>query len=130
SGEGRAAGGRGEVPRRGPIGDAVHVLDGAALPVPQPPRTARRVPPAERHRPADDGTASGLRRAALDRVPAASSGHAFAYQRRNCGGAGFFFSTLTMLATPRHVTLQHPRIECFYPADAGTESTPQPLARV
>ena len=40
-----------------------------------------------------------------------------------------FFSTLTMLATPRDVTLEQLRIECFYPADAATEATAQRLAR-
>ena len=34
-----------------------------------------------------------------------------------------FFSTLTMLATPRDVTLEQLRIECFYPADSVTEET-------
>jgi hypothetical protein len=32
-----------------------------------------------------------------------------------------FFSTLTMLATPRDVILEELRIECFYPADQETE---------
>jgi hypothetical protein len=40
-----------------------------------------------------------------------------------------FFSTLTMLATPRDVMLEQLRIECFYPADAATEATAQRLAR-
>ncbi len=39
-----------------------------------------------------------------------------------------FFSTLTMLATPRDVMLEHLRIECFYPADAATEETARRLA--
>jgi len=34
-----------------------------------------------------------------------------------------FFSTLTMLATPRDVTLEQLRIECFYPVDRETEAT-------
>lgn len=34
-----------------------------------------------------------------------------------------FFSTLTMLATPRDIMLEQLRIECFYPADAATEET-------
>ena len=34
-----------------------------------------------------------------------------------------FFSTLTVLATPRDVTLEQLRIECFYPADSVTEET-------
>ena len=32
-----------------------------------------------------------------------------------------FFSTLTMLASPHDVTLEHLRIECFYPGDRATE---------
>ena len=39
-----------------------------------------------------------------------------------------FFSTLTMLATPRDVTLEQLRIECFYPADQETEDTARRLA--
>ena len=39
-----------------------------------------------------------------------------------------FFSTLTMLATPRDVTLEQLRIECFYPADKQTEETARRLA--
>jgi transcriptional regulator with XRE-family HTH domain len=39
-----------------------------------------------------------------------------------------FFSTLTMLATPRDIMLQQLRIECFYPADAITEETARRLA--
>jgi len=39
-----------------------------------------------------------------------------------------FFSTLTMLATPRDVTLEHLRIECFYPADRATETAARRLA--
>jgi transcriptional regulator with XRE-family HTH domain len=39
-----------------------------------------------------------------------------------------FFSTLTALATPRDVTLEHLRIECFYPADDATEATARRLA--
>jgi transcriptional regulator with XRE-family HTH domain len=39
-----------------------------------------------------------------------------------------FFSTLTTFATPRDVTLQHLRIECFFPADATTEQTARRLA--
>jgi transcriptional regulator with XRE-family HTH domain len=39
-----------------------------------------------------------------------------------------FFSTLTMLATPRDVTLEQLRIECFYPADPATEETARRLA--
>jgi transcriptional regulator with XRE-family HTH domain len=34
-----------------------------------------------------------------------------------------FFSTLTMLATPRDITLEQLRIECFYPADSVTEES-------
>jgi hypothetical protein len=45
-----------------------------------------------------------------------------------------FFSMITMLGTPRDVTLQQLKIECFFPADAITEQTarrlavPQPVA--
>ena len=39
-----------------------------------------------------------------------------------------FFSTLTMLATPRDVMLEQLRIECFYPADQETEETARRLA--
>jgi transcriptional regulator with XRE-family HTH domain len=39
-----------------------------------------------------------------------------------------FFSTLTALATPRDVTLEQLRIECFYPADGETEATARRLA--
>jgi transcriptional regulator with XRE-family HTH domain len=39
-----------------------------------------------------------------------------------------FFSTLTMLATPRDVALEQLRIECFYPADRATEDTARHLA--
>jgi hypothetical protein len=39
-----------------------------------------------------------------------------------------FFSTLTALATPRDITLQQLRIECFYPAYAVTEETARRLA--
>jgi len=39
-----------------------------------------------------------------------------------------FFSTLTMLAMPRDITLQKLRIECFYPADTITEETARRLA--
>jgi hypothetical protein len=39
-----------------------------------------------------------------------------------------FFSTLTMLATPRDITLQQLRIESFYPADTITEETARRLA--
>jgi len=39
-----------------------------------------------------------------------------------------FFSTLTMLATPHDVTLEHLRIECFYPADRATEEAARRLA--
>ena len=33
-----------------------------------------------------------------------------------------YFSTVTTLGTPQDVTLQEMRIECFFPADAATES--------
>jgi transcriptional regulator with XRE-family HTH domain len=47
-----------------------------------------------------------------------------------------FFSMITTLETPRDVTLQQLKIECFFPADAATEQTarhmastaPQPIA--
>ena len=39
-----------------------------------------------------------------------------------------FFSTLTMLATPRDVGLEQLRIECFYPADRTTEDAARRLA--
>jgi hypothetical protein len=39
-----------------------------------------------------------------------------------------FFSTLTMLATPRDIMLEQLRIECFYPADTATEETARRLA--
>jgi len=39
-----------------------------------------------------------------------------------------FFSTMTVLASPRDITLQQLRIECFYPADDATEETARRLA--
>ena len=39
-----------------------------------------------------------------------------------------FFSTITKLATPRDVMLQHLMIECFFPADAVTEAAARRLA--
>ena len=47
-----------------------------------------------------------------------------------------FFSMITTMGTPRDVTLQRLKIECFFPADAGTEQlarrlaipSPQPIA--
>ena len=39
-----------------------------------------------------------------------------------------FFSTITTLATPQDVTLQQLRIECFHPADTGTETIARRLA--
>jgi transcriptional regulator with XRE-family HTH domain len=39
-----------------------------------------------------------------------------------------FFSMITTLGTPRDVTLQQLKIECFFPADAGTEHTARRLA--
>ena len=41
-----------------------------------------------------------------------------------------FFSTLTTLATPRDVTLEQLRIECFYPADGETEAAARRIAGV
>lgn len=39
-----------------------------------------------------------------------------------------FFSTITMFAKPRDVTLQQLKIECFFPADAVTEQVARRLA--
>jgi hypothetical protein len=47
-----------------------------------------------------------------------------------------FFSMITTMGTPRDVTLQQLKIECFFPADAATEqlarrlalASPQPVA--
>jgi transcriptional regulator with XRE-family HTH domain len=39
-----------------------------------------------------------------------------------------FFTTLTMLATPRDVGLEQLRIECFYPADRATEDAARRIA--
>jgi hypothetical protein len=39
-----------------------------------------------------------------------------------------FFSMITMLGTPRDVTLQQLKIECFFPADAVTEQIARQLA--
>ena len=39
-----------------------------------------------------------------------------------------FFSMITTLGTPRDVTLQQLKIECFFPADAITEQTARRLA--
>jgi transcriptional regulator with XRE-family HTH domain len=47
-----------------------------------------------------------------------------------------FFSMITTLGTPRDITLQQLKIECFFPADAATEqmarrlasASPQPIA--
>ena len=39
-----------------------------------------------------------------------------------------FFSMITTLGTPRDVTLQQLKIECFFPADAATEQTARRLA--
>jgi transcriptional regulator with XRE-family HTH domain len=41
-----------------------------------------------------------------------------------------FFSTLTMLATPRDVMLEQLRVECFYPGDQATEDVARRLAAV
>ena len=40
-----------------------------------------------------------------------------------------FFSMITTLGTPRDVTLQQLKIECFFPADAATEQAARRLAR-
>jgi len=39
-----------------------------------------------------------------------------------------FFSMITTLGTPRDVTLQQLKIECFFPADAATEHVARRLA--
>jgi transcriptional regulator with XRE-family HTH domain len=39
-----------------------------------------------------------------------------------------FFSTITVFATPRDITLQQLKIECFFPADALTEQAARRLA--
>jgi hypothetical protein len=39
-----------------------------------------------------------------------------------------FFSMITTLGTPRDVTLQQLKIECFFPADAATDQTARQLA--
>ena len=39
-----------------------------------------------------------------------------------------FFSTITQFATPRDVTLQQLKIECFFPADYATEQLSRRLA--
>jgi hypothetical protein len=39
-----------------------------------------------------------------------------------------FFSTITTFATPRDVTLQQLKIECFFPADEATEQIARQLA--
>ena len=39
-----------------------------------------------------------------------------------------FFSTITQFATPRDVTLQQLKIECFFPADCATEQLARRLA--
>src|SRR5260221_6202274 len=40
-----------------------------------------------------------------------------------------FFSTITQFATPRDITLQQLKIECFFPADTATEQTSRRLAQ-
>jgi hypothetical protein len=39
-----------------------------------------------------------------------------------------FFSMITTMGTPRDVTLQQLKIECFFPADAATEQLARSLA--
>ena len=39
-----------------------------------------------------------------------------------------FFSTITQFATPRDITLQQLKIECFFAADAATEQTARRFA--
>ena len=38
-----------------------------------------------------------------------------------------YFSTVTTLGTPQDITLQEIRIECFFPANAETESAARAL---
>jgi transcriptional regulator with XRE-family HTH domain len=51
------------------------------------------------------------------------SGPLIPVQFRKRGLALSFFSTVTTLGTPRDISLQELRIECFFPADAQTERT-------
>jgi len=58
-----------------------------------------------------------------------------AMQLRHGDASMAFFSTVTQFATPRDITLQQLKIECFFPADTATEqisrrlaSAPQPIA--
>ena len=60
--------------------------------------------------------------------PRASVPPVLAMRLQRDGLALAFFSTLTALATPRDVTLEQLRIECFYPADDATEATARRLA--
>jgi hypothetical protein len=39
-----------------------------------------------------------------------------------------YFSTITQFATPRDITLQQLKIECFFPADGATEEIARRLA--
>ena len=39
-----------------------------------------------------------------------------------------YFSTITQFATPRDITLQQLKIECFFPADDATEQIARRLA--
>jgi transcriptional regulator with XRE-family HTH domain len=60
--------------------------------------------------------------------PRAPSPPVLAMRLRRGDLAVTFFSTLTMLATPRDVTLEQLRIECFYPGDRETEDVARRLA--
>ena len=51
-----------------------------------------------------------------------------AMQLRKGDAAMAFFSTITQFATPRDITLQQLKIECFFPADAATEQASRRLA--
>jgi hypothetical protein len=51
------------------------------------------------------------------------SGPLIPVQFRKRGLALSFFSTVTTLGTPRDISLQELRIECFFPADTQTERT-------
>ena len=51
-----------------------------------------------------------------------------AMQLRKGDASMAFFSTVTQFATPRDITLQQLKIECFFPADAATEHAARRLA--
>jgi transcriptional regulator with XRE-family HTH domain len=64
------------------------------------------------------------------RTPDAVSpvGPLVAMQLRKGDASMAFFSTVTQFATPRDITLQQLKIECFFPADTATEQTSRRLA--